>query len=155
MTFQPRCIQKSPNTQYPGKDILMNPHNKWLKRAGVVLNGLVAALLIFAGSGKAFGFAPPEIVEKMQAFGLGDRLQLIGFGELISAVLLLIPWTSPLGTLLVSGFWGGVICIHLAHGQDFAFPSILLAVTWAGSFLRGSVPLLATKCCSTNAAPAA
>jgi hypothetical protein len=124
----------------------MNPHNKWLKRAGIVLNVLVAGLLIFAGSGKAFGFAPPEVVEKMQTFGLGDKLQLIGFGELISAVLLLIPRTSPLGTLLVSGFWGGVICIHMAHHEDFVFPIMLLAVTWAGSFLRGSVPLLAVKC---------
>ena len=129
----------------------MNPQNKWLKRAGLVLNVLVAGLLIFAGSGKVFGFAPPEVVEKMQAFGLQDRLQLIGCGELISAVLLLIPWTSPLGTLLVSGFWGGVICIHMAHHEDFTFPSILLAVTWAGSFLRGSVPLLAVKCGPTIA----
>lgn len=128
----------------------MNPHNKWLKRAGVVLNGLVAALLIFAGSGKAFGFAPPDVVEKMNTFGLGDKLQLIGYGELISAVLLLIPRTAPLGTLLVSGFWGGVICIHMAHHEDFVFPSILLAVTWAGSFLRGSVPLLSEKCCTTT-----
>jgi len=128
----------------------MNPHNKWLKVAGIVLNVLVAGLMIFAGSGKAFGFAPPEIVEKMNAIGLGDKIQLIGYGELISALLLLIPKTSPLGTLLVSGFWGGVICIHMAHGEDFVFPSMLLAVTWAGSFLRGSVPLLAGKCCETT-----
>jgi len=114
------------------------------------LNVLVAGLLIFAGSGKAFGFAPPDVVEKMNSFGLGDKLQLIGYGELISALLLLIPKTSPLGTLLVSGFWGGVICIHMAHHDDFAFPSILLAVTWIGSFLRGSVPLLAGNCCATT-----
>jgi uncharacterized membrane protein YphA (DoxX/SURF4 family) len=120
----------------------MNPTNKWLKRTGLVLNILVAALIVFAGSGKVFGFAPPEVVKQMQAFGLEDRLQLIGTGEMIAALLLLIPRTSPLGTLLTSGFWGGVICIHMAHHQPFAFPSVLLVVTWAGSWLRGSVPLL-------------
>jgi len=123
----------------------MNPQNKWLKVAGVVLNVLIAALLIFAGSGKAFGFAPPQVIETMSKFGLNDRLQLIGFGEMIAAILLIIPWTSPLGTLLTSGFWGGVICIHMAHQESFVFPSVLLAVTWAGAFLRGSVPLLAVK----------
>lgn len=126
----------------------MNPSNKWLKIAGLVLNVLIAALLIFAGSGKVFGFAPPEIAEKMAGYGLGDKLKLIGYGEMISALLLLIPWTSPLGTLLVSGFWGGVICIHMSHGEDFTVPSVFLIVTWIGSFLRGSMPLLACKSCT-------
>jgi hypothetical protein len=123
----------------------MNPSDNWLKATGYVLNALIAALLIFAGSGKAFGFAPPEVVEKMSAFGLEDRVRLIGAGELVAALLLLIPRTSPLGVLLTSGFWGGVICIHMAYHEDFIFPSILLALTWIGGFLRGSVPLLAVK----------
>jgi len=127
------------------KEKRMNPENKWLKVTGLVLNALVAALMLFAGSGKAFGFAPPEVVEKMNALGLGDRLQLVGLGEMTAAVLLLIPRTSPLGTLLTSGFWGGVICIHMAHHEDFIFPSVLLALTWVGAYLRGSVPLLAGK----------
>src|SRR5438445_8680558 len=126
----------------------MNPNNKWLKIAGLVLNILIAGLLIFAGSGKVFGFAPPELAEKMAGYGLGDKLKLIGCGEMISALLLLIPRTSPLGTLLVSGFWGGVICIHMSHGEDFIGPSVFLLVTWIGSFLRGSVPLLACKSCA-------
>jgi hypothetical protein len=120
----------------------MNPQNRWLKIVGIVLNLLVAALMIFAGSGKAFGFAPPEIVEKMNSIGLGDRIKLIGYGELIVAVLMVIPWTAPLGTLLTSGFWGGVICIHMAHQEDIVFPSALLVVTWLGAYLRGTVPLL-------------
>jgi DoxX-like family len=123
----------------------MNPQNKWLKVAGVVLNVLVAALMLFAGSMKVFGFAPPEMLKKMNEFGLGDRLLLIGCGEMLAAVLLLIPWTSPLGGLVTSGFWGGVICINMAHNQDFIFPSVLLALTWVGSYLRGSLPLLWMK----------
>ena len=123
----------------------MNPENRWLKVAGYVVNALIAALMIFAGSGKAFGFAPPDIVEKMNALGLGDRIQLICLGEMTAAVLLLIPFTSPLGVLVTSGFWGGVICIHMSHQESILFPSALLALTWLGGFLRGSVPLLAEK----------
>jgi len=123
----------------------MNPQNKWLKVAGVVLNVLIAALMILAGSGKVFGFAAQEVVEGMTKYGLSDRLQLIGLGEMTAAILLIIPRTSPFGTLLTSGFWGGVICIHMSHQENFVGPSVLLALTWLGAFLRGSVPLLAVK----------
>lgn len=103
---------------------------------GYFLHVLIGGLMIFAGAGKIFGFAPPEVVQKMSEFGLGDKMLLIGWGELIAAVLLLVPVTSSLGILLTSGFWGGVICIHMAHGLDYTFPSVLLALSWVGAFLR-------------------
>jgi hypothetical protein len=124
----------------------MNPENKWLKVTGYVLNALIAALMLFAGSGKVFGFAPPQIIQQLNEFGFGDRIRLIGAGETISALLLLIPRTSPLGVLLTSGFWGGVICIHMAHHEEFYLVGcVLLALTWIGGYLRGSVPLLAVN----------
>ncbi len=129
----------------------MNPPNNWLKLVGSAVNALIALLMLFAGSGKLFGFAPAEVVTKMKEIGLENRMQLIGFGEMASAILLVLPWTSPLGVLLTSGFWGGVICIHMAHHEDIVFPSVLLALTWVGGYLRGSVPLLLLK----PAAPAA
>ncbi len=109
--------------------------------SGWVLHGLIGGLMIFAGSGKLFGFAPPQIVEAMGKYGLGDKLQLIGGGELITAVLLIIPLTSSLGVLLTSAFWGGVICIHMAHGESYVFPSVLLVLTWVGGFLRNPLIL--------------
>jgi len=86
---------------------------------------LIGLVMIGAGSGKAFGFAPPEIVKSMGEIGLGDRMTLIGAGEMIAALLLIVPRTKSLGTLLTSGFWGGVICIHMAHGQDVIMPSVI------------------------------
>src|SRR5262245_5402321 len=110
--------------------------SKWVKIPGFVLHLLIGGLMIFAGSGKAFGFAPPEIGQKMASYGLGNFVKVIGFGEMISALLLIIPQTLSLGTLLVSAFWGGVICIHMSHGENFVFPSGLLVLTWLGAFLR-------------------
>lgn len=109
---------------------------KWVRAVGFVVHLLIAALMIFAGSGKAFGFAPPEVVDNMTQHGLGGKLVLIGAGELIAAILLVIPRTSSLGTLLTSGFWGGVICIHMAHGESYLMGSVLLALTWLGAVLR-------------------
>jgi hypothetical protein len=121
----------------------MNPQNKWLKVTGIVLNVLIAAFILFAGSMKVF-FSSPEMIEQVNKIGLGDRLQLIGWGEIITAILLVLPWTSSLGALMTSGFWGGVICINMAQHKDdlVILGSVLLALTWLGSYLRGSVPLV-------------
>lgn len=123
----------------------MNAQKKWPRIVGTVLHLLVGGLMLFASSGKVFGVAPPEVVEMMQKHGLGDKLQLIGAGEMTSALLMLCPWTSPLGVLLTSGFWGGAICLHMSHGEPFVFQSILLILVWVGGFLRGSVPLLRVR----------
>lgn len=124
----------------------MNPQNKWLKVTGVVLNVLMAAFILFVGSMKVF-FVSPQMVEQVNQIGLGDRLALIGWGEIITAILLVLPWTSPLGALTTSGFWGGVICINMAQHKDdlVIFGSVLLALTWLGAYLRGSVPLFWMK----------
>jgi hypothetical protein len=121
----------------------MNPQNKWLKVTGVVLNVLIAAFILFVGSMKVF-FSSPDMVKQMAEAGFGDKMLLIGWGEIITAVLLVLPWTSPLGGLLASGFWGGVICINMAHNKDsyVVLGSVLLTLTWVGCYLRGSLPLL-------------
>src|SRR5262249_41623213 len=93
-------------------------------------------LLIFASSMKLFGLIPPDQVEKMAEHGLAGKLILIGTGELITAILLIIPLTMSLGVLLASGFWGGVICFHLTHNEDIFIGSIMLLLTWLGAFLR-------------------
>lgn len=129
----------------------MNPQNKWLKWIGIVLNVLIAALMMMAASGKVVPSPSKEVVEMLGKHGLANHIQLIGAGELASAVLLLLPWTAPLGTLLTTGFWGGAICLHMSHGEAYQFQSILLLVTWVGSYLRGSVPLLWTGPPKTSA----
>lgn len=115
---------------------------KWLTIAGFVLHVLIGGLMIFAGSGKVLGFAPPEVVEGLVKFGLKDQVFLIGSGELTSAILLLVPRTAPLGVLLTTGFWGGTICLHMSHGESYVFQSFLLLMTWVGGWLRGSIAIL-------------
>jgi hypothetical protein len=63
-------------------------------------------------------------------------IQVIGAGELVSAILLLVPRTASLGVLLTSGFWGGAICLHLSKGEPFVLQSVLLLLTWVGAYLR-------------------
>ena len=100
---------------------------------GWVLHGLIAGVMILAGSAKVFGLFPPEEVAQL---GLSLPIQVIGAGELASAILLLMPRTSSLGLLLTSGFWGGAICLHMSKGEPFVFQSALLLLTWVGGYLR-------------------
>jgi hypothetical protein len=111
----------------------MKATRNWEMVGGWVLHGLIAGLMILAGSAKVLGFFPPEEVAKL---GLSLPIQVIGAGELVSAVLLLIPRTSSLGLLLASGFWGGAISFHMSKGQPFVMQSVFLLIVWVGGYLR-------------------
>jgi hypothetical protein len=116
----------------------MNEHKNRGKIAGLVLHLLIGGLLIVTGSQKILGSVPPEALVK---YGLGGQAQLIGAGALLTALLLLIPHTSSLGILLASAFWGGAICIHMAHGEPYLFQAVVLVLSWAGAYLRNPATL--------------
>jgi hypothetical protein len=106
--------------------------------AGLVLHLLIGGLLIFTGSQKVLGSVPPAALVR---YGLGEQARLIGSGAILTAVLLLIPRTSSLGLLLTSSFWGGAICIHMAHGEPYLLQASLLVLSWAGACLRNPATL--------------
>ena len=105
----------------------MKERKNWGKMAGLTLHVLIGGLLIVTGSQKVLGSASPEALVK---FGLGGQARLIGAGAILAA-LLLIPRTSSLGLLVTSSFWGGAICIHMAHGESYLFQSLVLVLSWA------------------------
>jgi hypothetical protein len=112
----------------------MKASRNWKTVAGWVLHGLVTGIMLLAGSAKVLGLFPPEQVEK---FGLSVPIQVIGAGELVSAILLLVPRTASLGVLLTSAFWGGAICLHMSKpGETYVLQSALLLLTWVGAYLR-------------------
>ena len=105
----------------------------WKTISGLVLHALIAGIMILAGSAKLLGLFPPEEVAKL---GLSVPIELIGAGELATAILLLVPRTSSLGVLLTSSFWGGAICLHMSRAEPFVLQSVLLLLTWVGAYLR-------------------
>ena len=116
------------------KELPMKTSRNWKTIAGWVLHGLIAGMMILAGSAKVFGLFPPAEVAKL---GLSLPIQVIGVGELASAILLLIPRTSSLGLLLTTGFWGGAICLHMSKADEsFVMQSVFLLLTWVGGYLR-------------------
>lgn len=114
----------------------MTDSPRWMRIAGLVLHILIAALMIFASSGKLLGSPPPEVLELLRKSGLEGQLKLIGTGELITGILLIVPWTASLGVLLASAFWGGTIVTNMSMHESYVFQSVLLALTWVGAYLR-------------------
>ena len=136
----------------------MTKRKNWDRIAGLVLHLLIGGLLIFTGSQKVLGSVPPEALVK---YGLAEQTWLIGAGAIVTALLLLIPSTSSLGILLASSFWGGAICIHMAHGEPYLFQAVMLVLSWAGAYLRNpatlgsfSRPLGTTREVAVEAEPA-
>jgi hypothetical protein len=111
----------------------MKTRKHWGKIAGLVLHTLIGGLLIFTGSQKVLASVPPESLVK---YGLAEQSRLIGAGAILTALLLLIPRTSALGLLLASAFWGGTICIDMAHGEPCLFQAAMLVLSWTGAYLR-------------------
>jgi uncharacterized membrane protein YphA (DoxX/SURF4 family) len=110
-------------------------------RSAPGIAGLVLVLVpgtLLAGSAIAKFAGLPGVVRQMAAAGFdGPKLTFIASLEIISAALILLPRTRPLGLLLVSAYLGGAICSHVQAG-DYAHgvpASILLALVWIGSAL--------------------
>jgi uncharacterized membrane protein YphA (DoxX/SURF4 family) len=107
---------------------------KWRRIAGWVLSGLLAALFVASAAGKFM--RADQVVEGFTKMNLQDKILLIGVGELVSAILFLIPMTHPLGVLLLSGYMGGAILAHMTTNQSYVLPSIILLLIWIAGFLR-------------------
>jgi hypothetical protein len=60
----------------------------------------------------------------------------IGIAEVVSTILYIIPQTSVLGAILLTGYLGGAIDVHVRNGEQFAGPAIFGVLIWLGLYLR-------------------
>ncbi|WP_254512836.1 DoxX family protein [Anatilimnocola floriformis] len=103
---------------------------------GWVLTVLVGLFLIGAsGVPKFLDF--PGKAEMMEHLRIPLKLlPALGVLEIAVTVLYLIPRTSFLGAILVSGYLGGAICTHLLVGDPWWFPVMIGVLMWLGLALR-------------------
>jgi hypothetical protein len=107
-----------------------------MKWAGWIMNGLVGLFLLVDGGARLAGFTP--YVEGLTKFGYAASLApAIALALLIPTVLMLIPRTAVLGTILVTGYLGGATATHVRVGDAwYLFPAMLGALAWLGLYLR-------------------
>lgn len=101
-----------------------------------ILVGLMSALFILSATMKLMASADVEIAKNFVKWGLEGKLMLIGIGELVAALLFLIPRTSSLGVLLLSAHLGGAIVTHMSNTEMFVPQVIMLLLVWFANYLR-------------------
>ena len=109
---------------------------------GRVLSALAAIFLLFDGVIHILKITP--VVEAFAQLGypLGTAVTL-GVIEVISVVLYLIPRTSVLGAVVLTGYLGGAIATQARVGAPLfsttLFPVYVALLLWGGLYLRDDI----------------
>jgi len=118
---------------------------------GYVMTILPALFLLVDGVMKLF--KPGLVVDATTKLGYQESVIVpIGIVLVICTVLYLLPVTSVLGAILLTGYLGGAVATQVRADQGaFAiiFPVIIGALIWGGLYfrdhrLRNLIPLLTT-----------
>lgn len=112
---------------------------------GRVVSVLVALVFVISAFMKLKGGV--EVMQGMAHLGLPESLIMsLAMLEISCVVIYLIPATSVLGAILLTGYIGGAICTHLRVGDPFFFQIVLGIFVWLGVYLfenrlKGLIPL--------------
>lgn len=106
---------------------------------GRILSGLVVLFLLFDG---AIKLIPLDIViETSRQLGIPTNLAVtLGVLTLLGTLLYAYPRTSVLGAILLTGYLGGAIYVHVRAGSPLfshtLFGVYLGILLWGGLYLR-------------------
>jgi hypothetical protein len=107
--------------------------------AGRIISALPIMFLLFDSVIKLLNIQP--VVESFTQLGYPVSLALtIGVIELVCLIIYVIPRTSVLGAILLTGYLGGAVATHLRIGSPLPthtlFPIYIGLLVWGGLFLR-------------------
>jgi DoxX-like family len=106
--------------------------------AGYIITGLVLLMLIF--DAVAHLMKPAPVAEAFARLGYPLSTSVgIGLVLLICTAIYLIPKTSVLGAILLTGYMGGAVSTHVRAGSstfEMIFPVIIGGLVWLGVYLR-------------------
>jgi hypothetical protein len=109
--------------------------NLWIGR---IVSGLPALFLLVDGVMKLF--KPAVVVEGTVNLGYPESTIIpIGVVLVICTILYLIPATSVLGAILLTGYLGGAVATHVRAGESLfsiVFAVIFGVLIWLGLYLR-------------------
>ena len=106
--------------------------------AGRIISGLPALFLLVDGGMKLVKPAP--VIEATVRLGYSESAIItIGIVCLVCTILYLIPKTSVLGAILLTGYLGGAVATHVRANEGvfpIIFPVIFGVLLWLGLYLR-------------------
>jgi hypothetical protein len=103
--------------------------------AGYLLSGLPVLMLLVSATMKFL--QPAAMQDQLGKLGwASEKMVALGVVELVSTVLYVIPQTSVLGAILLTGYLGGATATHVRVGDSFLVPVVLGVMLWAGLLVR-------------------
>lgn len=117
----------------------MDQPSKPARITGYVLS-TIATLFMLMDAGMKI-VCPPFVVEASAPLGYSsiDTLRIIGAALLAFTILYIIPRTSVLGAIFITGFLGGAFEANVRAGQppfNLFFPLLFAVILWGGLWLR-------------------
>jgi hypothetical protein len=116
---------------------MSTPAPSWYKWLGLACTVLPSLMLTFSAAMKFMGGKQfEEGLAKMQV--PGHHVMTLGVLELACLVLYLIPRTSVLGAVLLTGYLGGAVWTHLRVDDAWVAPFLIGVALWGGLWFRDS-----------------
>jgi hypothetical protein len=113
---------------------------RWMRWTGRLLSFLVVAQLLSSAGFRATQHAS-AVAEIVTGYGFPESaIVLIVVAECALVVLYLVPQTSVLGAIVMTGYLGGAVAAHLriADTARAAIPLVIGFLAWGGLYLRDS-----------------
>lgn len=118
------------DTQAPAASV-----SKKMCWSGRVMSALPVLMLLMSAAMKFM--PPPDAAKGFEHLGWPMSLAApLGVVELACTALYVIPQTSVLGAVLLTGYLGGATATHVRVGDPFFMPIVLGVLIWGGLFLR-------------------
>lgn len=112
------------------------PVSKGRYWTGIVLSALPVLALLLSATMKIIQPAP-KFAEDFAHLGWPVPLAIpLAILELTCTLLYVIPRTSVLGAILLTGYLGGATATHVRVGDPFYAPVIVGIMLWLGLWLR-------------------
>jgi hypothetical protein len=113
------------------------PEPKAMFWASIVASAL--ALLMLVPSGIMKLVKPSFLLEGFAKYGYPESvISPLGVIELTCTIIYVIPQTSILGAILLTGYLGGAVSTHVRAGEPFIGALGCGVLVWLGLFLRNS-----------------
>ncbi|MGH7549730.1 MAG: DoxX family protein [Gemmatimonadota bacterium] len=107
--------------------------------AGRILSALPVLFLLWDSAMKLV--KPPVVVDSFARLGYPQGIAVeIGILQLVCVAFYVVPRTSVLGAILLTGYLGGAVATHVRVEDPLfshvLFPAYMGVLLWAGLYLR-------------------
>jgi hypothetical protein len=108
-------------------------------KLGLALSAVAVAFLLFDSAGK-LARAAPVVAGTMQLGYPDEVIRTLGIVLLLAVLAYVVPRTSFIGAILLTGYLGGAVATHVRVGSPLLthvlFPIYVALFVWGGLWLR-------------------